>query len=339
MTNDRLKNLLNNMDPAMLAALEARVRNETPDHVWAERKARAAAWARFRTQALERRAGLTFAHGAHDPSGEAIAKMLDRSLPTEAPQTWDRDTGFAATCTASEIEAVTAAMERGERAAHPIPIMLGTRPMGSKCRHCDRDMIYRFDGLTFTASPCPLTDTPFVLRFNTAGTLVFKDNLRNLAFPTAVDEERSVRETVTGDSGSFCTLAQQAVARMHAQRGLIAISVGNSCPNVYRLPETDGRNRFQIARDGTSWDELGLGADETFPPEGERLFQVVTDLWLCCFMDLKAYLAAGGAMDSGMHVLEVQPGSYEVRVSCYERPFQCDVPRTPTTYATFERVA
>ncbi len=325
-THDDLVDSPDRADSSSPAALAEHIHRKVPDHARTERKANA--WARFRNKALELSGGLRFCHGRHAQGLESVAEMLDWSLPPKAPEN----------CTADQIEAVTTAMERGEAATHPIPIILGTESTGSKCGFCGQEALYQFDGLTFTGSRCPVPDGPFILRFTTTGTLIFKDNLRDYAFPAASSEEAAARRELTGDGRSFCTHANQAVARLHERRGLMAIFVGNTCPSVYRLPQAEERDRFQIATEGHGRDGLGLSTDETFPPHGDWLFQVVTDIWLCCFMDLEAYLATGGTVEQGMRLLKVQPGSYEVRVACYERSFQEDAIGKPTIYATLEQV-
>ncbi len=298
------------------------------------------AWERFRKSVLARAEALKFQHGGHEETLERIAEGLRFSLTEQVPTAWVEEArDFLPICTVDGLDAVRRAMEQGERATEPLTVLLTAARMGDACPFCGEWMAYAFDGQTFTATPCPIRDEPFVLTFKTGGYLVIQDDLRDQALAEAVTKERAARGIANDGNLDFSLRADRNVARLYEGAGLIAFRVGNTCPNVYRLPPTEERSRFQIGTDGYNRDDMGLRTGDPFPPDGEFLFSVTTNAPLACWMDLAAYRSRGGVVDSTMQILEVPEGSYEARIHAYERPFVRDTAGRPTIFATVRQTA
>ncbi len=281
------------------------------------------AWDRFRAAALNRRETFAFQHGGHDRPLEAFVEMLAESLPSRMPILYKDNVVPVPICTATDLDRLMAAMERGAT-AEAITLPLPHPATGGACRFCGRTPLYRFDGKAFMATdPCPVQDEPFLLTLETAGRLVCTDDLCEWASPGARKVEREVRYQAVGPGGNRDSLlADQCAAKWHEGNGLISVRIGNTCPSVYRRFRPDGSIEFQIGPEGYERDEYGLQTGDPIPLEGEELFQIATNVWMCSIMDFDAYQKAGGAPRPSVRAFDAPPGSYEVRVHRYERSWQ-----------------
>lgn len=137
-----------------------------------------------------------------------------------------------------------------------------------------------------------------------SGKIVFANDLRDLV--DVDDPDESV------NSKLGCKLTTQA----YEKAGMVHISVGNTCPGVFREP--DGSLtvacRYIDEEDPMMTDEeyqrLDAELDKT------RVASICTDLWWYCAMDYDHYVARCAATgtslkENAIDIVEVEPGVYE----------------------------
>lgn len=183
-----------------------------------------------------------------------------------------------------------------------IPTMLHRR-----CSECGESMNFTFTAEGLNVDRACLTPgglKPYhVLLDVPSGKIVFANDLRTLVVVEEADVSVNAR------------LGCKQTTEAHARAGMVHISVGNTCPSVFREP--DGSlvvaSRYIPEDDDTLSDEeyarLDAALDQT------RLGSICTDLWWYSAMDHDHFLGRCAAEgyepdDFDIFTVDVEPGVY-----------------------------
>jgi len=189
--------------------------------------------------------------------------------------------------------------------------------------------------IRFSGKDCPLPKgfEPNEWELNVpSGKIVVANDLRKwFPLPEGDDEIESVNGVLGCRKTSW---AYAAIGMSHA-------SVGNTCPNVYRMAE----GKYKIANEPPDeyWDGKNYVPYKRRPKfEGEKIANICTDLWWYSLCDLeefdrRAKRFKGSLKDARATVIDVKPGVYRFRHDDEARNDDGRAGRE-TLFATFEWV-
>ncbi|MES3005094.1 MAG: hypothetical protein V4690_03220 [Patescibacteria group bacterium] len=163
----------------------------------------------------------------------------------------------------------------------------------AKCHECGVYVGLETDGLVMRASGsclCP-PEGPIEFELNVpSGVMIYTDDLRPLF-------------DIVGSFDINTRLGTIKHSQVMAKIGCAQGYVGNSCPDVYQTSDT-AFSIVGVATDDVTYEPI----DE---PLGERMDQIVTDLWWYSFVDADEFMRRGGEERSRVSRLKVRPGVYK----------------------------
>lgn len=182
------------------------------------------------------------------------------------------------------------------------------------CASCCRETKFKLTNTKLTAdTACPHPDgyPAYTVRINVpSGKLIFGNDFRDIV---EIDASYDVNRT----RGS------EQTSRAYADAGMIHITVGNTCPGLYKVSETrinvlSPETHNIYAETGTE-DDADPDANLAKPPKGEHVGGICTDLWWYSAMDYdlfkkiakKKYGKDWKKRTQGCDIVKVKPGCYK----------------------------